>query len=217
VCRWPGWWTSTLHSRAGRRNLMGVIKNVFLLVMTGVLAISAGCGSGSVDQNSDAWGDPGIIIVPAYIPFVEDVILPDPIYADEEFTLKVRVSSVLEPRLLNGNVKYKLYIGGPGVNPAAPQVIRFPMWMKDDLPPGPKQDAVEFEYPAYKPLRLPAGEWFIGMQTAKTRELGGVCVQHAPLDYLGDWDEHYADPQTGRTNFVEYRLYPITVVERPGA
>jgi hypothetical protein len=63
---------------------------------------------------------------------------------------------------------------------------------------------------------LPAGEWFIGVQTAKTRELGGVCVT-TDNDNLADWDEYYADPETGRTNFVEYRLYPITVVERPGA
>jgi hypothetical protein len=196
---------------------MGLIKYVFLLAMTGVLVISAGCGSGGVEQNSDAGGDLGIIIVPAYMPYVEDVNIPDQIYADEEFKLTVRVSSVLEPRLLNGNMQHKMHIVGPGFNPSMPQVVQFPMWMREVLPAGSAQDTATFVYMAYMPLKLPAGEWILAVQTAKTHELGGVCVKHAPLDYLSSWNEHYVDPETGRTNFVEYRLYPITVVERPGA
>jgi hypothetical protein len=151
------------------------------------------------------------------MPYVEDVIIPETIYADENFTLTMRLSSVLAPRLLNGDMRGRLHSAGPGFNPAAPKVIRFPMWMEEVLPPGPAPDTVDFEYPAYMPLKLPAGEWVIAVQTAKTRELGGVCVKHAILDYLSSWDEHYADPETGRTDFVEFRLYPITVVERPGA
>lgn len=179
-----------------------------------ILSVTIGCGGGA--SGTPELPDTGIAIVTAYMPYVEDVTIPDPVYAGEDFTLTMRVSSVLEPRLLNGNLKHKLYIVGPGFNPGQPEVVRFPMWMRDVVPAGPQQDTVEFDYPAYMPLRLPAGEWNIAVQTAKTRELGGVSVS-TDLMYLPDWDETYADPQTGRTNFVEYRLYPITVVERPGA
>jgi hypothetical protein len=187
-----------------------------LLILT-VLVPAAGCGSSIVDQ--DTTPPTGLeTIVTAYMPYVENVTIPEPIYAGEDFTLTMRVSSVLEPWLLNGDVRRRLYIVGPGINPARPRVLEFPMWMGDRevVPPGPAPDTAEFEYPAYMPLRLPAGEWYIGVQTAKTRELGGVCVT-TDNNNLADWDEHYADPETGRTNFVEYRLYPITVVERPSA
>ena len=189
-----------------------VVTTLFTLA---VLVLTTGCGNGGYGTPEP--NDSGEIIVTAYMPYVEDVTIPEPIYADEDFTLTVRVSSVLEPRLLNGDMRGRWHEVGPGINPARPRVLEFPMWMEEVLPPGPAPDTIEFEYPAYMPLRLPAGEWFIGVQTAKTRELGGVCVRHAYLDYLADWDEHYADPEAGRTNFVEYRLYPITVVERPGA
>jgi hypothetical protein len=179
-----------------------------------VLFLAAGCGSGSYHEPAPP-DSVGWIIVTAYMPYVEDVIIPDPIYAGEDFTVTMRLSSVLEPRLLGGSMPSRLWIEGPGFNPARPQVALFPMWMKDELPPSPAPDRLEYEYP--QPCRLPAGEWYIGVQTAKTRELGGVCVEHAPLDYLFSWNENYADAQTGRTNFVEYRLYPITVVQRPGA
>jgi hypothetical protein len=188
-----------------------------MIMFTILLAFTSGCGGGSGNQDSDTWLDPGIIHVSAYMPYVEEVILPEQIYAGEEFTLTLRVSSALEPRLLNGDVPRKLRIVGPGVNPALPNVVRFTTWMRDNLPEGPAPESAEFVYPAWTPLKLPAGEWFIGVQTAKTRELGGVFVEHAPLDDLSSWDEHYTDPQTGRTNFVEYRLYPVTVIERPGA
>jgi hypothetical protein len=185
-----------------------------ILVILPVLVLAIGCGNHIVDQDTTDPGN-GAIIVTAYMPYVEDVIIPDTIYAGEDFSLTVRLSSALEPRLLNGDMLGRLHIAGPTVNPARPQAILFPMWMEEVLPPGPAPDTIDFEYP--QPCRLPAGEWYIGVQTAKTRELGGVCVKHAPLDYLSAWDEHYADPETGRTNFVEFRLYPITVVERPGA
>jgi hypothetical protein len=185
----------------------------FLSVLLVASICSSGCGGGN--YGTPGLIDFGIIIVPAYMPYVEDVIIPETIYAGEDFTLTMRLSSVLEPRLLNGDMRGRLHIAGPGFNPGRPQVVTFPMWMEEVLPPGPALDTIEFEYP--RTCRLPAGEWSIGVQTAKTRELGGVCVEHANLDYLSSWDEHYADPETGRTNFVEFRLYPITVVERPGA
>jgi hypothetical protein len=179
-----------------------------------ILSVTIGCGGGA--SGTPELPDTGIVMVDAWMPYVEDVTIPDPVYADEDFTLTLRVSSVLEPRLLNGNVQHKLYIVGPGFNPGRPTVALFPMWMREDLPPGPVLDTAELEYPAYMPLRLPAGEWNIAVQTAKTRELGGVSVSTDRM-YLSDWDETYTDPNTGRSNFVEYRLYPITVVERPGA
>ena len=179
-----------------------------------ILSLAIGCGGGNT--GTPELPDTGIVMVDAWMPYVEDVIIPDPVYANEDFTLTMRVSSVLEPRLLNGNVQHKLYIVGPGFDPGQPEVVRFPMWMREDLPPGPVLDTAELEYPAYMPLRLPAGEWNIAVQTAKTRNLGGVHIK-TDFDNLSSWDEHYADPQTGRTNFVEYRLYPVTVVERPGA
>lgn len=150
------------------------------------------------------------------MPYVEDITIPDPIYANEDFTVTMRLSSVLEPRLLSGQMLDKLHVAGPSYNPARPTVALLPMWMRDDFP---RQGAVPetAEYTYSRPINLPAGEWSIGVQTAKTRELGGVFVQYAPLDSLSSWDEHYVDSLTGRANFVEYRLYPVTVVERPGA
>ncbi len=190
-----------------------------MIMFTILLAFTSGCGSGNgrVDQDHSDWATNGTIIVAAYMPYVEEVILPEQIYAGEEFTLTLRLSSVLEPRLLSGDMRHRLHIVGPSVHPLVPDVLRFTTWMEQVLPDGPAPETIDFVYPAWTPLTLPAGEWFIGVQTAKTRELGGVFVEHAPLDYLSSWDEHYTDPQTGRTNFVEYRLYPVTVIERPGA
>jgi len=185
----------------------------FLIVSA--LLLAAGCGSSSYIEPAPP-DSHGRIIVTAYMPYVEDVIIPDPIYAGEDFTVTMRLSSVLEPRLLSGQMLDKLHVAGPTVNPGRPEVVLYPMWMRDDFPrQGLVPETAEYVY--HRPCRLPVGKWYLGVQTAKTRELGGVCVQYAPLEYLTTWDETYVDAQTGRTNFVEYRLYPITVVERPGS
>ena len=194
---------------------MGFLRLVFVLAMTGLFTNTTGCGSGSSVEQAPPDSN-GRIIVTAYMPYVEDVTIPDPIYAGEDFTLTMRLSSVLEPRLLSGQMLDKLHIAGPTINPGRPEVVLYPMWMRDDFPrQGLVPETAEYVY--HRPCRLPTGKWYLGVQTAKTRELGGVCVQYAPLEYLTTWDETYVDAQTGRTSFVEYRLYPITVVERPGA
>ncbi len=180
------------------------------------ITLTSGCGNGSGVDPDDYGGTIDQIIVPAYMPYVEEVAFPDPVYANEDFTATMRLSSALEPRLLSGQMLDKLHVAGPSFNPARPTVALLPMWMRDDFPQlGIVPETAEYRYS--RPLNLPAGEWFIGVQTAKTRELGGVFVQYAPLDSLSSWDEYYVDTLTGRSDFVEYRLYPVTVVERPSS
>lgn len=165
--------------------------------------------------------DPGIIYVTAYIPYVEEVTIPDPIYADEDFTLTMHLTSALQPDLLRANMHGRLW-EGPGINPAIPDLLLFPMWMKgiDDINYthgnlGPPVQSTDYEY--QDSCTLPEGHWTIGVQSARTQQLGGSCLKDYPLDYLIEiGGSSIVSPETTKDDVV-YRLFPVTVVKRPGS
>jgi hypothetical protein len=53
--------------------------------LAGALLLSS-CGGGApIDWSKIPQPDPGYVIEDAYIPYVEEVVFPEPIYAGEEF------------------------------------------------------------------------------------------------------------------------------------
>jgi hypothetical protein len=163
----------------------------------GVLALLslAACGGGNADWSHLPPPDDGQRWKDAYIPYVEEVIFPDQIYADEQFTVRVRLSAELLPALLDGH-SYVRSIG--------PSNLGLFLWaFANDA--GSAAPALEPE------LAVEAGPWAAGphqffVDSAVSRERGGAKAQFGIAGSLGpvataDW---------------EARPYTLTVVERPG-
>jgi len=191
-----------------------------LLTLAALLALCSACTHGVTPTDQESTGATQFIItVTAYMPYVEEVTIPNPIYAGEEFKLTMRLSSVLEPRLLKpdplGQRRPVLQIAGPGGNPARPDLVFFPMWMQPFLPDeGSAPESIEYTYS--RPCSLPEGNWSICVQSARTRELGGTNLVDFPLDVLDTIGYGSISSPETYTGDVVYRLYPITVVKRPG-
>jgi hypothetical protein len=170
------------------------MRFVLCWLMTG-LAMLAGCGGNKPLDNDTL----GFVYVPAWIPYAEEVVIQDPIYAGEEFNVRVRVSSALEPRILRGDPRHKLIVGYGALNPGyEPGGWYLSLWMDELTADGPLVEWLDFTLPA-----LPAGEWQLGVDTPTRRELGGLYKLYELYGSMG------AHPD------VETRLYPITVIERP--
>ena len=163
----------------------------------------AGCAAGAppFPEPGEIVSDPVTTDVTGYIPFVEEVGLPEVIYEEEYFTVTLRLSAVLKPDLFNGANQQSFMCSGGGILQGYPSGWEYDTWMWPARNPGgPVNDSIEVRFPG-----LPAGDWAIGIWQLKKRELGGMKGLYRwtpgmyPLDY----------------SHQELVIYPITVIERP--
>jgi hypothetical protein len=160
-----------------------------------LICYQLGCSSTVIPDAGESTGQKWIT---AYIPYVEEVILPEDIYAGEDFFVTLWLSSMLEPRLLKGEPRNKILALGVLYTQKGTWCIE--PWMGAILPDeGPIVDQITIALPG-----LPPGEWEIGVVSPKTRELGGMSAQYEIAEGGGAYSPD-----------VETRIYPISVIERP--
>jgi len=203
--RWFNAEQQGLRPRRGREVRIERAQAALLLVF---LLLLPACGGGGLppDAGLDEWGygpSIGDTSITVYLPYVEEVTLPDPIYANEDFVVTLRVSSVLEPRILRGDPESKTrrFFYYQPFPPSGPYDVLLETWMSPYLSEeGPLVDTMHYTCEG----GLPEGEWTLGVTTSPSRELGGMTASYSVLEgtaWGADW---------------ETRLYPITVVNRPG-
>ena len=162
----------------------------------------AGCAAGAppFPEPGEIVSDPLTSDFVGYLPYVEEVILPDIIYVEEHFIVVIRVSAVLKPDLFNGANQQSFFASGGGILQQNPTGWEYDTWM---WPPrnldAPANNSIEVRLPG-----LPAGDWAIGIWQLTERELGGMegLYRWMPSRYPHD------------RSHQELVIYPITVIER---
>jgi hypothetical protein len=138
------------------------------------------CGGKSAygPEDYDITGDE---LVDSYLLYVEEVIVPEVIYEDEEPSIYLRVSADANPDILRGLTRDR-WIG------IAYPLIWEPdgMWLVDSFitgdgdPQGEPGEILEVGLPA-----MPPGDWICVVSTASDRSLGGAPYRYITSGSLG--------------------------------
>jgi len=139
----------------------------------------------------------------SYMPFVEDVQVPEGICADESFRITMRISAEFRPIVLKGNPNWHKQgvfgeisgIGEFSVTPANDRpeygmLLALPTAIMNPPGSGAVCDKLVFDIPG-----LPAGKHLIWYGTTRERRLGGVGRAQPPPEhsYLKIGDSEYED------------------------
>ncbi|MCD6119536.1 hypothetical protein J7K50_06815 [bacterium] len=127
-------------------------------------------------------------IIPSYLPYVEDITLPERIVANESFTVSLHLSAQLKPEILNG------------FNPIDPwrvfempndmtgvTTIKIRTWIAKHSFSGDPMTTVDFEIPG-----LPVGNHKLMVETADTKQHGGFQGEFEVGLFFGPLPHEYA-------------------------
>jgi hypothetical protein len=144
---------------------------LFLLV-----SLASSCsGAAPADNEPPTNEEPGFgeIVFPSILPFVEDIELPEKIVAQSPFTVTVKVSAQLHPLSLRrdnrGATEASWRYEGAELSGVNLFLYLTPNAENAEEDPGPVVDHYEFKIPG-----MPAGNYQLVVDGAKTRELGGM-------------------------------------------
>jgi hypothetical protein len=172
--------------------------------LVGALLLTSCRGGAPIDWSQIPQPDPGWVYEDAYIPYVEEVVFPEPIYAGEEFYVGLELSAALHPEILLDG-RHGFLFGAMRMPPKLNHTWQLVPWVFGPGPEPPHPDQEAKEHVERRVPALPAGEWVIGVESAVSREWGGFR------------DRFHITPGMGAAPGPEWetRLYTITVVERP--
>ena len=177
------------------------LLRMMMIVLSSSLLVGCGGGlppEGGSDIPADDWTG-----TTAYIPFVEEVTIQDPIYAGEDFTVTLRVSSELFPELLAGTTARRgpLLAPGPFLAGVGHSGWVIDTWTRAPADPSlPPNDQWDFTLGG-----LPAGEWVVAVWQLQERLHGGKAGIYQLTPTTGAMDK----------SGLDLVFYPITVIERP--
>jgi len=182
----------TYMMRFGKSRIVKAILDLFVLLAALPLVSCAGSSNQIIPVPEPGW-------IVKYLPYVESVMLPGTIKADEAFNVTAKLSAVLEPEILRGldpNKHKPAIIRLPSGKPA----IGINLWIFkwDILSEGASVAELVFEVPP-----LNDGDYILQITSADSREWGGLEIAHS--FYSG-----YADhPNAKHISMFEY---PFTVL-----
>ena len=148
------------------------------------LLVLASCKGPSAPPPHDV--DVGVVRITAYLPFVEAVVIPQPVYAGEQIEIQISVSALKNPWTLagfgtasvpEGRNRSFLYPFGELYRPDSGAItgIHVESWVEQTHPePGPVSDHTVLYFAS-----LPAGSYTFQISSTDTRENGGTegqCV-----------------------------------------
>jgi len=186
-----------------------VNRYVPLSFVCALLACLTSCHSST---EWDPWSQVPTDLFSVRLPYVEDVILPQTVYAGEGFGVTLRVSSALDAGLLKGDMRAK-QLGR--LKPFS--AVKGEGWLIEPwlIPLASDADSQTDEITFLVEPGLRVGVRKLGIASPRSRERGGMTVQvkcYSPGTGLPS-DPVFTDAAS--ISDVEIRVYSITVVARP--
>jgi hypothetical protein len=144
------------------------------LLLVAAILVCAGCASGPAPQTGD---QPDVSIggvdETGYLPFVEEVMIPEGVRAKENFQITLRISSALNPNVLRGLDEMEgrmLHSFGPHQTGG-----RFDGWLVTpwQFGQGSPSEPIRNTFNV-RLLGLPEGDWVIRVVSAPDRDHGGL-------------------------------------------
>jgi hypothetical protein len=173
-----------------------VVTHLLLIVAT---LCCQSCGGGTEELATH-----GEVVLDGYYPYVENVILPDEVYAREQVRYTLVVSVNGNNDLLAGQGELDINMAGGNFYDSANDTF----YLIDDIMiKEQKQGTVRTDYLSGGTFPSP-GEHFILILSAPTPELGGMPGKYETVGTPGP-----------RTPGLIYREFPVTVLparEQPG-
>jgi hypothetical protein len=152
------------------------------------------CGNGE-PEGFDTHGE---VIINGYFPWIEEVRVPDEVYAGEEFFYTTHIEAPLAASVLNGQEEIGINLARypPTQNGDGNIVIVIDVMLRDYGQTGLPR--TEYITNARFPV---AGEHVIAILSAPTPEQGGMPGQYETIGFPGP-----------RTSGLIYREFPVTVL-----
>jgi hypothetical protein len=183
------------------------MKHYCVFTVVSILLLLSGCGG-----KGNPYSDPGYYSYDtAYLPYVEDFIVPDIIYENEPFEIVLKLSAKLEPEMLRG-LTPKVFTDLCNVPyPPTPTGMRVGAWcwfQAGDLVGNELVTELTFPLSGPRvnyPVGWPAGTYEVEVISAESREWGGVTAE-------------FEVTPTGTLPYSEHqvsRFYTITVLPKP--
>jgi hypothetical protein len=167
-----------------------------------LLMCLAGCASGTPpDDGSGLDLSPGYSYQTVYLPYVEQVILPDKVYAGDEIEVTRVISSPLHPQLTSQRYQTMVLYW-----PEYDQSDKFKGYDLDSWMwgPFPELPVVGDHYTSMLP-GLPAGSYKLRIASAKRPEDGGISGRYRITPESMPMD----------TDKMQYTEYVLTVLPKP--
>jgi hypothetical protein len=170
-------------------------------VHVAILCLLCACGGG-LPPDGGGWSAGDWTGTTAYIPYVEEVTIQEPIYANEDFHVTLRVSAQQYPQLLAGTTAHS----GPLMAPYPWLGETESGWVIDPWAHAPTDPALPVtDTWEYTLSGLPAGDWVVAVWQLQDRAQGGRSGLYELTPSIGAMDN------TG----LDLMFYPITVITRP--
>lgn len=162
-------------------------------IVISIVLLSA-CGSGG-NQGLLSNGE---VVIEGFYPWIEEIRVPDKVYAGEEFFYTTVIEAPLALNVLNGQEEIGINLARypPASNSEGKTVIAIDVMLRDYGQTGSPRT----EYQTNAQF-LSAGEHVIAILSAPTPEQGGMPGQYETIGFPGP-----------RTPGLIYREFPVTVL-----